>query len=378
VARWSWGKPKGRHALGAAVTQLPSSPLARPVAPPHPSTEPAPTAAPWVAGPEPDRYDGDPHQHVPLPRAASEPVWLPPAEPQPGAEPGRLVESIAALLASGEAWASREAAPAVPTPPVARVTVPTEPVAPTPVAPVTVPAAAVAPQPVTEPPVAPPVAALPVLPPPVTVPTVTVPTFTVPVPALPVLPPVTVLVPPVTVLGPTEHVEPVAVQHLDPVVVERVEHVEPVAVEHLEPGPPRFAQVPESPAPAAVSLADLSVLPSAAAGWASPVAPAEPVAASGPLLVPDAPVALVPARAYDPLTDALLVPLEATGPALLASAVELELERFALAGAATAVPSQPSGRVQLGFRDGSTASLAPDSEQAAALEELAQLLNRRD
>jgi len=34
-------------------------------------------------------------------------------------------------------------------------------------------------------------------------------------------------------------------------------------------------------------------------------------------------------------------------------------------------------RVQLGFRDGSTASLDAGSEQAVALEELAALLNRR-
>ena len=225
---------------------------------PRPSTEPAPTAASWVARPELDVYGEDSHEPMPQPLSDSEPVRLPRTEPQPGAEPGRLVESIAALLASGEAWAATEAAPAVPAQPVAPAPVPTAPAAP---------------QSVAEPPVASPVSTLAMLP---------------------------------------------------------------------------------------------------------PVATAEPVAASGPLLVPDVPVQPVPARAYDPLTDALPVPLEATGPALLARAVELELDSFALAGAATSVPSQPSGRVQLGFRDGSTASLAPDSEQAAALEELAQLLNRRD
>lgn len=41
--------------------------------------------------------------------------------------------------------------------------------------------------------------------------------------------------------------------------------------------------------------------------------------------------------------------------------------------AALAVP-----RVQLGFRDGTTAALDPDSDQALALEELAVLLNLRD
>lgn len=41
-------------------------------------------------------------------------------------------------------------------------------------------------------------------------------------------------------------------------------------------------------------------------------------------------------------------------------------------------PVAVSGRVSLGFRDGSTTQLDPDSEQAAALEELALLLSLRD
>ena len=41
------------------------------------------------------------------------------------------------------------------------------------------------------------------------------------------------------------------------------------------------------------------------------------------------------------------------------------------------LPSVRVSRVQLGFRDGSTASLAAGSEQAVALEALAGLLNRR-
>lgn len=40
-------------------------------------------------------------------------------------------------------------------------------------------------------------------------------------------------------------------------------------------------------------------------------------------------------------------------------------------------PSSTTGRVQLGFRDGTTASLHPESEQARALEELALMLNTR-
>ena len=45
--------------------------------------------------------------------------------------------------------------------------------------------------------------------------------------------------------------------------------------------------------------------------------------------------------------------------------------------AAPPAPALPASRVQLGFRDGSTASLDPGSEQAVALEELAGLLTRR-
>jgi hypothetical protein len=42
-------------------------------------------------------------------------------------------------------------------------------------------------------------------------------------------------------------------------------------------------------------------------------------------------------------------------------------------------PAQaPGARVELGFRDGSTASLAPGSEQAKALTDLASVLTQRD
>jgi hypothetical protein len=43
------------------------------------------------------------------------------------------------------------------------------------------------------------------------------------------------------------------------------------------------------------------------------------------------------------------------------------------------IPAVPAGpRIQLGFRDGTTASLALDSEQARALMDLACLLNQRN
>lgn len=42
------------------------------------------------------------------------------------------------------------------------------------------------------------------------------------------------------------------------------------------------------------------------------------------------------------------------------------------------VPVTPGPRVELGFRDGSTAALAPGSEQARALTEVASVLTQRD
>ena len=38
----------------------------------------------------------------------------------------------------------------------------------------------------------------------------------------------------------------------------------------------------------------------------------------------------------------------------------------------------PAPRVELGFRDGSTAALSPESAQAKALTEIASVLTRRD
>jgi len=43
-----------------------------------------------------------------------------------------------------------------------------------------------------------------------------------------------------------------------------------------------------------------------------------------------------------------------------------------------AAPSAPAPRVELGFRDGTTAALAPGSVQAKALTEIASRLTRRD
>lgn len=43
-----------------------------------------------------------------------------------------------------------------------------------------------------------------------------------------------------------------------------------------------------------------------------------------------------------------------------------------------AVEVEPGPRVELGFRDGTTAALAPGSAQAKALTEIASLLTQRD
>ncbi len=83
---------------------------------------------------------------------------------------------------------------------------------------------------------------------------------------------------------------------------------------------------------------------------APPAAP-EPVASSAPELVaPAVPEATAPVAPAEP--EAVLPPYEA--------------------------PVVAAPRVELGFRDGSTASLAPGSEQAKALTDLAQVLTQRD
>jgi hypothetical protein len=46
--------------------------------------------------------------------------------------------------------------------------------------------------------------------------------------------------------------------------------------------------------------------------------------------------------------------------------------------AATPMPTAAGPRVELGFRDGSTAALAPGSEQARALTDIASMLTTRD
>ena len=86
-----------------------------------------------------------------------------------------------------------------------------------------------------------------------------------------------------------------------------------------------------------------------------------------------APAAAVPAPTVPaPALPAATVPAPVRSPAAAAPAPV----RSPAPTAAT-LPSVPASRVQLGFRDGSTASLAAGSEQAVALEALAGMLNRR-
>ena len=84
--------------------------------------------------------------------------------------------------------------------------------------------------------------------------------------------------------------------------------------------------------------------------------------------VPSAPLRLVAPAAAGPAPTV-------SAPTLPAAAAPAPV-RSPAATVAT-LPSVPVSRVQLGFRDGSTASLAAGSEQAVALEALAGMLNRR-
>jgi len=83
-----------------------------------------------------------------------------------------------------------------------------------------------------------------------------------------------------------------------------------------------------------------------------------------------------------------VVPVQRTAPVVAAPpqartfapalVPQLPVPTAAVEAAAVEPPAPRVSRVQLGFRDGTTASLDPDSAQAAALEELALLLSLRD
>ena len=128
--------------------------------------------------------------------------------------------------------------------------------------------------------------------------------------------------------------------------------------------------------PPAISGADAESFASlfeTAADWpdsSAPVAvPTGPLVDLPAALLPDVTRQVVPAGAADDLPADL--PLEAPDDLPL-DAVDATI----LVGAPP-LPLQVIARVQLGFRDGTTALLDPDSEQAHALEELALMLTTR-
>ena len=111
----------------------------------------------------------------------------------------------------------------------------------------------------------------------------------------------------------------------------------PSVVTHARPVPPQAPQAAAQAAPA-------------------------PVAA--PLPVPPAPQAAAAPVPAPPVAEAAPAPPVAPAPVVEAPA--------------PVVPESPEPRVELGFRDGSTAALAPGSDQARALTEIASVLTRKD
>lgn len=74
-----------------------------------------------------------------------------------------------------------------------------------------------------------------------------------------------------------------------------------------------------------------------------------------------------------------LAPWDAPGtPEVLPAAVPVQPLPPEAPAAVVPPEPEPGPRVELGFRDGSTTALAPDSAQARALSEIADVLARRD
>ena len=94
--------------------------------------------------------------------------------------------------------------------------------------------------------------------------------------------------------------------------------------------------------------------------------------------VRDIPAAPPVVLVHPPATVVLPEPEPAAAPAVVVPAVVVPAVVGAAVEGAPEVPAQAQPRVELGFRDGSTAALAPDSAQARALTEIAQVLTRRD
>lgn len=145
-----------------------------------------------------------------------------------------------------------------------------------------------------------------------------------------------------------------------PVVV-----VEPVADPAVAQAPVLTAPVVERPAAAPVVPTPAAAAPVPVFPPAVPLVPAPP----GPRVAPTPlPVSAPPVP---------IVESPSARSALEAALVELLPQQDGEPPAAPPVQPPPR-RVQLGFRDGSSATLDPDSSQYQALEELAQSLTRRD
>lgn len=133
---------------------------------------------------------------------------------------------------------------------------------------------------------------------------------------------------------------------------------EPVSPAASEPPPAQLPAPPAEPAP----LPPVQLAPPPLH-----VPPPAPVVAA----LPVAPAPLPPAVVH--------VPPAAAAEASARSSLEAALAELLPQQESAAVHMPPTApRIQLGFRDGTSASLDPDSEQALALELLAQSLTRRD
>jgi hypothetical protein len=165
-------------------------------------------------------------------------------------------------------------------------------------------------------------------------------------------------------------------------------HALGAAVTSIPAGPPPalFPTAYEAPAPVAEQIADPVTVPAAPATTAGVVAdllltgewaaaPAFAPVAAPVEIAPEPTTARVPVQhAPEPVTVRSDRPPPATAP--LVAATPRPAPTPLPAAPALQVPTPP--RVQLGFRDGTSTTLAADSEQAVALELLAQLLTRRD
>ncbi|MCU1591082.1 MAG: hypothetical protein JWP11_2338 [Frankiales bacterium] len=354
-------KPRGRHALGAAVTSLPSAPVA-----------PAPAAPP------------------------------PPVAVEPVGEPD-LLTSIAQLIASGEAWNEPVPAAVVPAPGFAASS------AAPPQSALSVFDGAAAVSSVDVPEVPPPAALLGAaagaaqaddaaspadaaeVPPPMSFPGSTA--GAAPAEAAEVAPvswlggaaaaapaDAAEAPPPVSLLGATA-----AAAQADPATDDRLSS-DADELPALLSGGPLSRPAPEPNPPVLRNVPPYETLRGEAS--LTGTAPALAVSAEGVVRPEPAQASLPPVPDLTALDTALLhaelelqaqldqAPPPPAGP--VPAPAPAGSTPLAAVSQGFAVPVQAGPRVELGFRDGTTASLDPDSEQALALAEVSQMLNARD